>query len=386
MSRKKLTLLGVMTGTSCDALDVSWLSWHNGGLHFLRSASRPYPVSLRKRVLDAQNPGFQCSLRDLLILNRDLGSWYGKELKSLIRKSPADIIGLHGQTVAHHPDDYLTLQLGDAARVAQMTGTTVISDFRSGDLAAHGQGAPLVPKFHEWLAEPLRLPGVSFHNLGGISNLTGIYRAGTARRHMIAYDTGPANVWIDAAVTQATHGRQKIDRGGRLAASGQPHGPTVKKLLDHPYFAKKAPKSTGRDDFSIQTFLQSCPVRGADLVATATEITVASIVQEYRKLNRRSLTRIQRIYFCGGGALNTHLLSQIQARLPEIQVLTTQALGFDPQAIESSAFAFLAKLTLEGQTLTGPWTGSRGFAPPGQITPGANWKQILKGLPNLIQS
>ncbi len=390
MSHKKLTLLGVMTGTSCDGLDASWMGWTPNGIRFEKFASTPFPDSLRKRVLAAQKPGFKTSLRDHLKLERDLGVWYGKTIQRLIQKHSADVIALHGQTVSHFPDDFTTLQMGNPAIVAQMTGKTVISDFRSGDLATGGQGAPLVPKFHVWIAEQessfkqtKKNPGgIAIHNLGGISNLTAIFPS----KRIVAYDTGPANIWIDAAIKRISRGKKLYDRDGKVAAQGVAHLPTVAQFLKHPFFKKTPPKSTGRDDFSVSDFMDHCKLLGADLVATATEISAQSIANEYSRLNRSKKTRIEKIYFCGGGARNAFLISRIQALIPEVEMTSIESLGIDPQSIESAAFAYLGALTLDGQTLTGNWTGARGFAPPGQITPGKNWQKITETLPKLYRN
>src|SRR6185295_12619776 len=245
--------------------------------------SVPYPKPLRERVLGFQIPGADRSLEVLLKLHRDLGEWYGQSFARILKgkNRRADVIANHGQTVAHFPAPGgmgVTLQLGDPTRIARATGLTVAAHFRSGDMAAGGEGAPLLPLYHKLLAEHLDRTGrgLSIHNLGGISNLTYIAPRGS-KDQILAFDTGPANIWIDAATELATGGRKKFDDGGKIAMRGKIDIEGVRRALRHPYFRKPVPKSTGRDDFPFELLFSSTRARGADLVATATAVTVESI-------------------------------------------------------------------------------------------------------------
>lgn len=377
-------VLGLMTGTSCDGVDGACIELTQQGFRLLWTASAPYPPKLRNQVLELQKAGVRVALDALLELDRAIGEWLGRTSSTWIAEhatqGKVDAVALHGQTVAHRPGARgggKTLQLGDASRVAVATGLTVVCQFREGDLAAGGQGAPLVPAFHASVARTrLASPeGTSIHNLGGISNFTYLGPPGSA---VLAGDTGPGNCWTDHATEQATRGKKRFDAGGKLAASAEPSLPAVKKLLAHPYFRMPFPKSTGRDDFTGADFDRRVGrVRGAARVSTALEATARSIAQMYDRAILALGLPLHRIYFCGGGARNLELLRRIQNLLPQVEVQTTQALGLDPHAVEAEAFAFYGAKALLGEPITGPWTGVKDFAPPAHLIPGRNWKDLL---------
>jgi anhydro-N-acetylmuramic acid kinase len=377
----ELRVLGVMTGTSCDGLDATCLGINPDGWTLRWSKSLPYPSELKKRVLEAQKPGFQSDVLHWQELHRDLGRWYAKSLVSVIAKHkayPPDLIANHGQTVAHFPAKGITLQLGDASWIASQTGLTVVSRFREGDIAAGGQGAPLVPLFHQMLAGSLGETGkgVAIHNIGGISNLT--YMGPKDR--IIAFDTGPGNIWIDAATQKVTQGKKKFDDGGDLALQGRADFNVVEKIMTLPFFKKAPPKSTGRDEFPFQILSSMCHSTGPALVSTATALTIESIAVSYERWIIRKGLPLESIYVCGGGAKNTALLEGLRARLDPVAVYDLAEMGIDPQFVESQAFALFGFISLLGKPLGGPWTGAKGFGPPGQIIPGANWKTVLSKL------
>jgi anhydro-N-acetylmuramic acid kinase len=371
-----------MTGTSCDGLDAACVEIGPKGWKPLWSASVSYPKALREKALRFQQPDTRLPIRDWLAFDSELGNWYGEVLRKMIRapKVPArhrpDVIANHGQTLAHFPmlgKQSATLQSGDPTRIAAATGLTVVSHFRQGDMAAGGQGAPLVPLFHRMMAEKLggKSTGISIHNIGGISNLTYI-----GPKTTLAFDTGPGNIWIDNAAEIATQGRLKMDVNGRLAAQGSADLSALASILCHPYFAKKAPKSTGRDDFPFSLLLSLTACRDSSLVATATAVTVESIALSYEEsiLNRR--LPLSKVYLCGGGARNPVLVDWLAQRLPQIEITTLTSAGFDPQLTEAQAFAYFGYLSLLGKPLGGDWTGAKGFAPAGHIIPGLNWKKV----------
>lgn len=371
----RMTIAGAMTGTSCDGLDVSCVRFEpDGKWRVLWSAEAAYPKELRKRVLAAQLPGATLSLREWGAMNRDVGIWIGRSVAKMIAGHPnqkPDAIASHGQTVAHFPAAKkmgYTIQLGETARIAAATGLTTITDFREGDMAAGGQGAPLAPGFHALMAGGR--VGIAIHNLGGISNLT-YFGSG----EIIAFDTGPGNCWIDAAAEEATGGKWKFDRGGELARKGRADLRAVETVLRHKFFAKAPPKSTGRDDFPFSLLKAATKGTGADLVATATEATVESIVRAYEKR-----LPLQAIYFCGGGARNGYLLESIQKRMSGVKVDRVEALGYDSKTLEAQAFAYFGHRALLGLELGGSWTGVDGWASPARITPGRNWGEILRRL------
>lgn len=386
----RLRILGVMTGTSCDGLDAACIEVTESGAWKPRWAdSAAYPAKLRARVLAAQLPLARRSFRDFLELQRDLGDWYGAALLRILGRNAGkgrpDAIANHGQTVAHFPAPRrqgMTLQLGDPTRIARATELTVISGFRDGDMAAGGQGAPLVPRFHQLLARDLDRGGrgISIHNIGGISNLTYVSPGG---RKVLAFDTGPGNIWIDAATARATAGRLRMDRGGRLGARGEPDYRAIESILSRRYFQCPPPKSTGRDDFPFQQLLARTRARGPDLVATATWVTIESIARAYERHVTGMRLPLGQILLSGGGARNRTLLTGLRARLPGIEVRTLTEEGIDGQLVEAQAFAYFGYLTLVGAPVGGSWTGCHGFGPPGHIIPGLNWGRLRGLLPRL---
>lgn len=322
-----------------------------------------------------------------LALDRDLGEWYGRSIKRMLasgrpRRETPHAIACHGQTVAHFPAHGLTLQLGNPSRIARWTGLTVVSSFREGDLAARGQGAPLVPVFHRLLAASLAPGrtggrGLSIHNVGGVSNLTYIDRKGG----VLAFDTGPGNFWIDEAARMATRGLARMDRDGRLARSGRADAKAVAGILRHPYFRAAAPKSTGRDQFPFELLRDATRARGADLVATATAITVESMALAYERFILAAGHPLRAVHLCGGGARNPMVVEGLRARLPGARVAPIDESGFDGQLIEAQAFAYCGYLALCGKPLGGPWTGAEGYGPPAHVIPGENWAEARSRLP-----
>jgi anhydro-N-acetylmuramic acid kinase len=383
-NNKSLKILGVMTGTSCDGIDMACIDINRLGWSPLWSSSAPYPTSLKKRVLEFQKPASSHTSQSWLKLHRDLGLWYASAIQKNLAKyrERPDVIANHGQTVAHFPKEGTTLQLGDGSRIATATGLTVITHFREGDMAAGGQGAPLVPLFHQMIAQMLsgridsEKSGIAIHNMGGISNLTYLGPSGK----ILAFDTGPANIWIDAATGQATRGKQKFDSEGRLARQGTADTKAVARILKHPFFSSLPPKSTGRDQFPFEYFKSKTRSQGNDLVATATAVTIESIVQAYKRWILKDGLPLQKIYICGGGAKNLTLLKGIEAGfagLGNIQVSTLAEVGLDVQTIEPLAFAVFGYLSLLGNPIGGHWTGAKSFGPPGNIIPGQNWAKVL---------
>ena len=401
---RPIRVAGVMTGTSCDAMDVSVLEFRAGtagkaaSWRILGNSTHAFDPRLRKEVLSIQKPGTQVSLEQLLRLERRLGVWFGATLASMFaekRLPKADLIALHGQTVSHHPAqpprsrEGFTLQIGSPEAVAMATGLTVISHFRDGDIIAGGQGAPLVPGFHrEWVCKLLPAGaasrGVALHNIGGMSNLTYI---GPGNR-LIAFDTGPGNAWIDEAARIHSSGRCQYDRDGRIAADHQPWEDAVKQLLKLKYFRLPPPKSTGRDDFPFELMLRACGKRGIGesgrLVSTATDITARSIALAYERFILEAGLPLSRIILCGGGALNPELTARISAAMKkyDVEVCSTQDVPgsggiASVSFLEAQAFAFFGYQAIHGIPVGGEWTGSRIYAPPGRITPGKNFAAIL---------
>jgi len=387
-AKSPLVIAGMMTGTSCDGLDAVTVEFDRDGFRVLDHASRPFPPALRRQVLAFQRPGAAHDSKTWLRLNRELGEWHAASALSLLRRRrrTVDVIANHGQTLAHFPG-IGTLQLGDPAWIAAKTGLTVVSQFRTGDMAAGGQGAPLVPGFHRLLARSTGASrnGCSIHNIGGISNLTYLHGEAPPR----AWDTGPGNLWIDLAVARASRGKLLMDEGGRLARLGTPDESAIALLLRHPYFRRKPPKSTGRDEFTevaLARALRRLPL--ADAAATATLATARSMVNDYRRNILERGLALETIYLCGGGAKNATLVECLQVEFLRqgwlVRIRGSEALGVAPQQMEAAAFAFLARESLLGRAIGGAWTGARRFGPPGQITPGENWASVARKIPGLL--
>ncbi|HEV3049203.1 MAG TPA: anhydro-N-acetylmuramic acid kinase, partial [Longimicrobium sp.] len=285
----------------------------------------------------------------------------------------------HGQTVWHRPPADgkrgATLQLGDAATIAERTGRPVVSDFRTRDVATGGQGAPLVPWTDQLLfSVPDRARALQ--NLGGIGNVTRVPPRGSAEP-VWAFDTGPANSLIDAAVEIATDGRHRYDKDGRLAARGTVDQALLDDLLRHPYFAAEPPKSTGREEFGrpfVERLVQAVRPEGdqdwMDLVATLTELTARTVADAYA---RWVVPRgVDEVVLTGGGARNPVLAERIRALLHPLPVVDGSALGVDPDAKEAVAFAVLAWAHLRGIPANVPSaTGAAGPRVLGSLTPGA---------------
>lgn len=379
-----IKIAGVMTGTSCDGLDLAVMEFTTKSWIPLAERTLPFPKKLKEAVQAIQATGSRWTLQEVFSLHRDLGRWYAEGISKLISDLPKnqkpDVIALHGQTVGHFPNDKnggFTIQLGEPSWIAEKTGLTVISNFREGDLSVGGQGAPLVPRYHSLLgmAVPEAKDDVVFLNIGGISNYTYIGKKG----EILASDTGLGNLWIDAVVKNGTKGKAEFDRDGEVAFSGEVDLVLLEKWLRLPYFKKPAPKSTGRDDFSIEKMLSEVKkLSFRDQVSTVTAFTIETIAQGLEKDLITKKKKISSIILCGGGSKNEAIVESLMARLFPIPVMQLDELGFDSQYIEAQAFSYLAFRTLLGAPLSGPWTGAEKAGPAGRIIPGKNWADLLK--------
>lgn len=341
----------------------------------LWTATTPIPQALKARVLKIQKPKHKTTLHSLLELHRDIGNWHALAIKKWLRgKKSVDLIASHGQTVAHFPppDLGMTFQLGDPTRIAYQTGITVACDFRSGDLATGGQGAPLVPLFLRTLADQTAPGGkhIAFLNLGGIANFTDCAPGG------FAFDTGPGNIWIDQATFLATRGKKSFDQNGTLASQGTPDPKAMQKLFKLPYFSLKPPKSTGRDDFPFEIFLKKTKAKNVDLIATATQFTAESVARAAKTwLTAKSST--YEIWVTGGGTENSTLMKLLKKNCAPIPVKKCSHPKLTPQFIEAAAFAYLGYRTVLGKSCGGHFTGGDPEGPPGHLVPGKNWRKIL---------
>lgn len=370
-----------MSGTSLDGIDVAIVDFpRSGPLQVAAHGTTPYPNAVRDAILAVSNR--DCHTSAISRLNFLLPELYASALGKLCEKSgiaidSIDAIGCHGQTIFHEGTAASvagrrvasTLQIGDGSVLAERTGITVVSDFRPRDMAAGGKGAPLVPFVDFALFRHRTRPRVAL-NIGGIANITAI-PANAGPEAVIAFDTGPGNMVIDQLVTHATGGRQRFDRNGKLAASGQPAHDLVDRLLADPYYSRKPPKTAGREQYGVE-FVSGLLATGhsiPDLAATATYFTAASIA---RAVDRFVTPRQGPgdLIAAGGGCHNRVLLAMLTRLLPAYRIDTTAAFGIDPDAKEAVAFAVLARETLRGRPANLPSaTGARRAVILGKISP-----------------
>ena len=367
-----LLFIGLMSGTSLDGVDGVLVAFSaEGKPRLLHHASSPFADDLRAELLALNTSGDNELHRAALAAN-GLVRTYAQVVRDLIKQSglkPSDItaIGAHGQTVRHRPQEFdrngYTLQLNNPALLAELSGCTVVADFRSRDVAAGGQGAPLVPAFHIGVfGRPNET--VAVLNLGGIANLSVLRADGS----VLGFDCGPANALMDYWCHE--HTGKWYDANGTWAAQGKVVGPLLAALLQEPYFSQTPPKSTGRDlfnpDWLHQNLAKHSDVDAQDVQTTLAELTAISCADDLKRLAPEA----KELIVCGGGALNQHLMKRLEAHLPGVLVQSSAAHGIDPQQVEAAAFAWLARQCLLG--LPGNLasvTGARGPRILGAIYP-----------------
>lgn len=358
--------LGVMSGTSLDGLDIALIKQEQR-LSLLATHYIPMPPTLRDNLLALCASGPDEIARAALA-EADWVRLAAQGINQLLAEhhlKPADIraIGSHGQTIRHEPARGFTVQIGNPALLAELTGITVVSDFRRRDVAAGGQGAPLVPAFHESLFDT-QGERLAVLNVGGFSNLS-LIETGTP---VSGFDCGPGNVLLDAWIND----RQGLgyDADGAWAASGQVIPGLLASLLSDPFFSGTGPKSTGREVFNLtwlKHHLSTQPAGlDADVQATLLELTARSIVSSLQAAQRDT----QALLVCGGGAHNGALMNRLASLLPNARVSSTAASGVDPDWVEAMAFAWLAHCCLEGIAANRPSvTGAQGLRILGAIYP-----------------
>ena len=369
--------LGLMSGTSMDGADGVMVDFSGPQPRVVASASEAFPPEFRAELL-ALNTAGENELHRAAVAGNALAALYAKVVAALLATAERQgiaagqvlAIGAHGQTVRHQPQTTATgpgytLQLNNPALLAELTGIPVVADFRSRDVAAGGQGAPLVPAFHHGVFGRADATGAVL-NIGGISNISVLPSQPGAP--VLGFDCGPGNALMDAWCLQNT--QQAFDAGGAWAATGRLLPALLSALMDEPYFAQPIPKSTGRDLFSL-TWLAAklAPFqaeRPEDIQYTLTEFTAKACITGASSYANDS----ESLIVCGGGAFNTHLLSRLQAGLPQMKVSTSDAHGLPPLEVEAAAFAWLARQTLKGLTGNIPSvTGARGPRVLGAIYP-----------------
>lgn len=359
--------IGLMSGTSLDGADGVLVDFSDPELRVLASATQAFSSGFRTELLALNSPSSNELHRAALAANQ-LAEVYAVVVASLLeqtRLAAKDIkaIGAHGQTVRHQPAQGYTTQLNNPALLAERTGIDVVADFRSRDVAAGGQGAPLVPAFHQSVFGQHDKTTLVL-NIGGISNLSVLPANGS----VLGFDCGPGNALIDAWCLQ--HTGQHFDEGGQWAASGKLIPALLDSLLDEPYLAMLPPKSTGRDLFSL-TWLAAklapfTTQRPVDVQNTLTEFTARACIAGASSY----LNNCKELIVCGGGAFNLHLLQRLQAGLRFLKVVTSSARGLPPLQVEAAAFAWLARQTVKRLPGNLPSvTGAAGLRVLGAIYP-----------------
>lgn len=342
--------IGLMSGTSLDGADGVLVDFSGGTLRVVAAATESFANPFRAELLALNSPTHN-ELHRAAVAGNQIAAVYAKVVHALLAQaglqaSQIQAIGAHGQTVRHQPQRTsdepagagYTLQLNNPALLAELTGIDVAADFRSRDVAADGQGAPLAPAFHLGMFGRSDAT-VCVLNLGGISNLSVLPQA--ASSPVLGFDCGPGNALMDAWCEQ--HTGKPYDDGGAWAASGQLLPALLASLLDEPYFSQPIPKSTGRDLFSLawlagklEPFAEARP---EDVQNTLAEFTASACVDSVKRYGKESKSLI----VCGGGAFNTHLLARLQAGLSGVRVNTSDAHGLPPLQVEAAAFAWLAR-------------------------------------------
>lgn len=408
-----MKIIGLISGTSADAIDavIAEIDGPADAIQVTEVAFEMIPWSAQERARIFRLFEGEASLAEVCRANFAVAEEFAAAALAIIERAgltPGDIdlIGSHGQTIWHDVDAESgrvtsTLQIGDPSVIAARTGITTVANFRTADVAAGGQGAPLVSTF-DWLLlrPPANLNGVTggwraVQNIGGIANVT-FLPPRDLEAAPLAFDTGPGNALIDRVVTRITHGQLTYDVDGEIGASGEVHTGLLTEWLSHPYFQQQPPKSTGRELFSLQLaddFHTNARQRGigdADLVATLAELTAVSIADAYLRF---APGPVAQVVVGGGGSRNPLLMMRlrhwINQRLNHFTEVTNHAiLGFDDQAKESLAFALLAYLAIDGQPGNVlACTGADQRQILGQIAPGSNYLQFRhNNLCSVVQS
>ena len=364
--------IGVMTGTSLDGVDAVLADLSGSQPRLVAAARLALADDLRNELLQLSESGFD-ELHRSSIAAQHLARCYAGAVQELLLDAGLEpervrAIGVHGQTVRHRPDAGYTIQLNAPATVAELTGIDVVADFRSRDIAAGGQGAPLLPVFHAGIFRSDSPRAVV--NIGGIANVTGLPPAASAEA-VTGFDCGPGNVLLDAWA--AEHLQQPFDRDGAWAAGGQSNAPLLEALLQEPYFSLPPPKSTGRELFNRQWLSHSLaqrspqfPLEPRDVQATLTRLTAVTIGQAIA----RHVAAATDVLVCGGGAFNATLMRLLGEECAPRVVASTEHFGVAPDHVEAFAFAWLAREHVQGRPSSLPAvTGARGGRVLGALYP-----------------
>ncbi len=397
-SKKTLRVAGLMSGTSADGVNVAIVDIHGRKVELLAYETFPYSPAMRKSILALCRPE-TASVNNICHLNHVLGEVFAEAVVTLCGRSgiplaSIDLIGSHGQTIWHSPQGpryrgrtiRSTLQIGEPSRIAQRTGITTVADFRPRDMAAGGEGAPLVPYADHVLFSDRKLCR-AVQNIGGIANVTflpagsdAVGRSSlrpyghTTNEVVIAFDTGPGNMVMDDLIRRITEGKRHYDRGGAMAARGNVREALLRQMLRHPFLRRRPPKSTGREQFGqsycerLYREARRLRLSAEDTLATATAFTAATIATACR----RFLPRMpDEMILCGGGAHNATLVQMLQSQLADVRIRSMDEFGISVDAKEAVSFAVLAYATIHGVANNIPSvTGANEPVVLGKIVPG----------------
>jgi len=401
---EKRYVVGLMSGTSVDGIDAALVeisgSPQSPKVHLKAFDNTPFPSSVREKIFRLFDPK-TADVESIGYMNFLLGELYADASLAIMKKAglqPEDVyaIGSHGQTIWHAPvyeapdgvPVHYTVQIGEGSVIALKTGVPTVSDFRTADMAAGGQGAPLVP-FTEYLLYRKQEETVLLQNIGGIGNIT-VIPAGCGPEKVFAFDTGPGNMIIDAAVCAITGGKENCDLGGARAARGKVCEEMLQYLQQDPYYTKELPKSTGREYFGVQYtdtirgMQKELAISDDDLIATVTDLTAWSIADAYERYilpalgGKSSPLAAKQLVVGGGGSYNQTLMTFLARRMEAfgVQVCTQEAVGGNSDAKEAVAFALLADRCMHGLCGNLPSvTGAKLPVVMGKISlPPAGWK------------
>lgn len=383
-------VVGMMSGTSVDGVDAALVEISGTDsepkVKLLAFENKPYPPQVREKIFSLFTPA-NATVDKVGYMNFLLGEIYAKSALSVIEKvgmkpEEIDVIGSHGQTIWHAPipesPDGIpvayTVQIGEGSVIAERTGILTVSDFRVADMAAGGQGAPLVP-FSEYLLYRREKETILLQNIGGIGNMT-VMPAGAKPRDVFAFDTGPGNMIIDAVISAVTGGEKTYDAGGETAAKGRVCNALLDILKEEPYYRQPLPKTTGREHFGVQytekilSWWKENPIPVEDLLATVTDLTAYSIADAYERYVLPKY-RASEIIVGGGGSYNATLLRFMKERFAPhgVAVRTQEDLGLSSDAKEAVAFALMADCCMRGKANTLPSvTGAEHPAVMGKIS------------------
>ena len=361
-----MKVAGVMSGTSLDGIDVAVVEIRGRRVETLGFQTAPYPAVVRDAILAVSNT--TTTTAAISRLNYRLAELYARAVLRATRSFGAvELIGCHGQTV-YHEGARNTLQLGEAAVLAERTGLPVVSDFRARDISAGGQGAPLVPFADYLLFRDRRRTRIAL-NIGGIANIT-VIPPGAPPEEVVAFDTGPGNMVIDALAREFSGGRMACDRGGKIAASGRVNRRLLEELAGCPYYRRKPPKSAGREQYGAE-FVSRMKRSGRpldELIATATVLTALTVAMGVRQTAPADAPTD--LIVSGGGVHNPQILGHLASLLPGVSMASSADYGVDPDAKEAIAFALLAHETWRRRPSNLPSaTGARRAVVLGSITP-----------------